>query len=47
MDAAGTDVAIETADIVLLADEHRASGMLIHEASVLAVILNGMRLLQA
>src|SRR5690606_1879267 len=86
MGAAGTDVAIETADLALLADDlekvpeairlaratvrnlhqnvvvalvtvaalllgvlagkvHMASGMLIHEASVLAVILNGMRLL--
>lgn len=87
MGAAGTDVAIETADLALLADDlekvpeairlaratvrnlhqnvvvalvtvaalllgvlagkvHMASGMLIHEASVLAVILNGMRLLR-
>lgn len=87
MGAAGTDVAIETADIALMADElmkvpeairlskttlrnirqnvfialatvtvlllgvlfgkvHMAGGMLIHEASVLIVILNGMRLLR-
>lgn len=85
MGAAGTDVAIETADIALMADElmkipealhlskktlgnirqnvvialitvgallagvfagsvHMAGGMLIHELSVLIVILNGMRL---
>jgi Cd2+/Zn2+-exporting ATPase len=88
MGAAGTDVAIETADIALIADDllkipqaiqlskatlrniyqnvaialltvtglllgvllgevHMAGGMLIHEASVLVVILNGMRLLRA
>jgi Cd2+/Zn2+-exporting ATPase len=88
MGAAGTDVAIETADIALMADDlmkipeairlskstlrnirqnvfialatvtvlllgvilgkvHMAGGMLIHEASVLIVILNGMRLLRA
>jgi len=87
MGAAGTDVAIETAGIALMADDlhkipeavrlskatlnnirqnvvialatvtlllagvlfgkvHMASGMLIHEASVLIVILNGMRLLR-
>jgi Zn2+/Cd2+-exporting ATPase len=87
MGAAGTDVAIETADIALMADDlmkipeairlskttlrnirqnvfialatvsvlllgvlfgkvHMAGGMLIHEASVLIVILNGMRLLR-
>jgi Cd2+/Zn2+-exporting ATPase len=85
MGAAGTDVAIETADIALMADElmkipealrlskrtlinirqnvvialltvtallsgvfagsvHMAGGMLIHELSVMIVILNGMRL---
>ena len=85
MGAAGTDVAIETADIALMADElmkipealslskktltnihqnvvialvtvtallagvfagsvHMAAGMLIHELSVMIVILNGMRL---
>jgi Cd2+/Zn2+-exporting ATPase len=88
MGAAGTDIAIETADIALMADDlmklpeairlskatlgnirqnvaialvtvaglllgvllgevHMASGMLIHEASVLIVILNGMRLLRS
>lgn len=88
MGAAGTDVAIETADIALMSDDlmkipqairlskatlrnihqnviialatvsilllgvllgrvHMAGGMLIHEASVLVVILNGMRLLRA
>lgn len=87
MGAAGTDVAIETADIALMADDlmkipeaislskatlhnirqnvvialvtvfglltgvllgevHMASGMFIHELSVLVVILNGMRLLR-
>ena len=87
MGAAGTDVAIETADIALMADDlmkipeairlskstlrnirqnvfialatvtvlllgvlfgrvHMAGGMLIHESSVLIVILNGMRLLR-
>jgi Cd2+/Zn2+-exporting ATPase len=87
MGAAGTDIAIETADIALMADDlmripqairlskatlnnirqnvvialltvtallagvllrevHMAGGMLIHEASVLIVILNGMRLLK-
>jgi Zn2+/Cd2+-exporting ATPase len=87
MGVAGTDVAIETADIALMADDlskipdairiskatlinirqnvaialltvigllvgvllgkvHMAGGMLIHEASVLIVILNGMRLLK-
>jgi Cd2+/Zn2+-exporting ATPase len=87
MGAAGTDIAIETADIALMADDlmkipqairlskatlnnirqnvvialltvtallagvlmrevHMAGGMLIHEASVLVVILNGMRLLR-
>lgn len=87
MGAAGTDVAIETADIALMADDllklptairiskatlrnirqnviialatvslllagvllgevHMAGGMLIHEASVLVVVLNGMRLLR-
>lgn len=87
MGAAGTDTAIETADMALMADDLEripyavglskttrwnvienvglavatvtvllagvltsyvtlASGMLIHEASVLAVILNGMRLLR-
>ncbi|MEJ2706489.1 MAG: cation-translocating P-type ATPase [Anaerolineales bacterium] len=88
MGAAGTDIAIETADIALMADDlnkipqavhiskatlknirqnvaialatvsalligvllgevHMAGGMLVHEASVLVVILNGMRLLRA
>lgn len=87
MGAAGTDVAIETADIALMADDllklpeairlskatlrnirqnvlvalvtvsallvgvllgevHMAGGMLIHEASVLIVTVNGMRLLR-
>jgi len=87
MGAAGTDTAIETADMALMADDldripyavklskatrwnvlenvglavltvtvpprgradqlrHPAAGMLVHEASVLAVILNGMRLLR-
>ena len=87
MGAAGTDIAIETADIALMADDlmklpeavhlskatlgnirqnvivslvtvtglllgvilgavHMSGGMLIHEASVLIVILNGMRLLR-
>jgi len=87
MGAAGTDVAIETADIALMADDllkipeaislskatlrnirqnvlialltvtglligvllgkvHMAGGMLIHELSVLVVVLNGMRLLR-
>src|SRR5690554_580376 len=87
MGAGGTDVAIETADIALIADDlhkipeairisratmrnirqnvvvalatvtlllagvllsevHMAGGMLVHEASVLLVILNGMRLLR-
>ena len=88
MGAAGTDIAIETADIALMSDDlmklpeairlskatlnnihqnvvialvtvtilllgvlfgqvQMAGGMLIHEASVLIVILNGMRLLRA
>jgi Cd2+/Zn2+-exporting ATPase len=88
MGAAGSDVAVETADIALMADDlmkipeairlskrtlwnirqnvilalltvavllsgvllgkvHMAGGMLIHELSVLVVILNGMRLLRA
>lgn len=88
MGSAGTDIAIETADIALISDDlmkipealrlskatlrnihqnvfvalatvaglllgvllgeiHMAGGMLIHEASVLIVILNGMRLLRA
>ena len=88
MGAAGTDVAIETADIALMADDlmklpeairiskatlgnirqnvvialltvagllagvlldsvDMAGGMLIHEASVLIVVLNGMRLLRS
>jgi Cd2+/Zn2+-exporting ATPase len=87
MGAAGTGIAIETADIALMADDlmklpeairlskatlrniyqnvaialvtvtilllgvllgrvHMAGGMLVHEASVLVVILNGMRLLR-
>jgi Cd2+/Zn2+-exporting ATPase len=88
MGAAGTSIAIETADIALMADDlmkipeairlskaalrnirqnftialltvaallagvllgevHMAEGMLVHEASVLVVILNGMRLLRS
>lgn len=88
MGAAGTDVAIETADIALMTNDllkipeairlsratlnnirqnvvialvtvglllagvlmgkvHMAGGMLVHEASVMIVILNGMRLLRA
>jgi Zn2+/Cd2+-exporting ATPase len=88
MGAAGTDIALETADMALMADDllklpeaiglshatlrnirqnvaialatvtvllagvllgevHMAGGMLVHEASVLVVILNGMRLLRA
>jgi Cd2+/Zn2+-exporting ATPase len=88
MGAAGTDVALETADVALMTDQPRkivdalrisrktnrvirqnlaiavvtvalllagvlskevnmAGGMLVHEASVIAVILNGMRLLRA
>ena len=88
MGAAGTDIAIETADIALISDDlmkipeairlskatlgnirqnvvialvtvavlllgvlfgkvHMAGGMLVHQASVLVVILNGMRLLRA
>ncbi|MDT8306189.1 MAG: cation-translocating P-type ATPase [Anaerolineae bacterium] len=88
MGAAGTDIALETADVALMADDllklpeaiklshatlgnirqnvaialatvtvllagvllgevHMAGGMLVHEASVLVVILNGMRLLRA
>jgi Cd2+/Zn2+-exporting ATPase len=88
MGVAGTDIAIETADVALISDDlmklpeairlskatlrniyqnvfialatvtvlllgvlfgrvHMAGGMLIHEASVLVVILNGMRLLRA
>ena len=88
MGAAGTDVAIETADIALMADDlmkvaeaihlsrltmrnirqnvvialatvtallvgviagevHMAGGMLVHELSVMVVIMNGMRLLRA
>ncbi|WKZ40562.1 MAG: cation-translocating P-type ATPase [Anaerolineales bacterium] len=87
MGAAGTDIAIETADVALMSDDmmklpeairlskatlrniyqnvfialttvsmlllgvlfgkvHMAGGMLIHEASVLIVIVNGMRLLK-
>jgi Cd2+/Zn2+-exporting ATPase len=87
MGAAGTDIALETADVALMADDllklpeaislshatlrnirqnvaialatvtvllagvllgqvHMAGGMLVHEASVLVVILNGMRLLR-
>jgi Cd2+/Zn2+-exporting ATPase len=87
MGAAGTDIAIETADIALMADDlnkipeavhiskatlknirqnvaialvtvsalligvllgevHMAGGMLVHEVSVLVVIVNGMRLLR-
>ncbi|NLF64340.1 MAG: cation-translocating P-type ATPase [Chloroflexi bacterium] len=88
MGAAGTDIALETADVALMSDDllklpeaislshatlrnihqnvaialatvglllagvllgevHMAGGMLVHEASVLVVILNGMRLLRA
>ncbi len=88
MGAAGTDVALETADIALMTDQpskiadafrisrstngvirqnlvlavgtvallltgvltgnvNMAGGMLVHEVSVLAVILNGMRLMRA
>ena len=88
MGAAGTDIAVETADVALMADDlmkvpeaihlsratlsnirqnvaialvtvagllagvllgevHMAGGMLIHEVSVMVVILNGMRLLRA
>ena len=44
-------IALETATLllagVLLNRVHMAGGMLIHEASVMIVILNGMRLLRA